>query len=185
VTRRVLNPVNKKRSTKREFHVTNATEYGHFDMDIGKVWIADADVLDDRVWHPHPWIRRINHYKSERSPLFHVLRLTVSNKTGPPDPKISDGALVKVRYRGSQTDQDSYIQATEREHRKSSCLYHQRMAVAATETATFTNWTWSNNKEQAGKGPERTHDAYASQPTARCALCTLPRARAMAHQVLA
>jgi transcription initiation factor TFIIF subunit beta len=40
-------------------------------------------------------------------------------------------------------------------------------------------------KEQAGKGPERTHDAYASQPTARCALCTLPRARTMAHQALA
>jgi transcription initiation factor TFIIF subunit beta len=40
-------------------------------------------------------------------------------------------------------------------------------------------------KEQAGKGPERTHDAYTSQPTARCALCTLPRARAMAHQALA
>ena len=39
-------------------------------------------------------------------------------------------------------------------------------------------------KEQAGKGPERTHDAYAPQPTARCALCTLPRARAMAHQAL-
>jgi hypothetical protein len=63
----MLNPVNKKRSTKREFHVTNTTEYGHFDMDIGKVWIADADVLDNRVWHPHPWIRRINHYKSETS----------------------------------------------------------------------------------------------------------------------
>ena len=40
-------------------------------------------------------------------------------------------------------------------------------------------------KEQAGKGSERTHDAYASEPTARCALCTLPRARAMVHQALA
>ena len=40
-------------------------------------------------------------------------------------------------------------------------------------------------KEQAGKGPKRTHDAYASQPTARCALYTLPRARAMAPQALA
>ena len=42
-------------------------------------------------------------------------------------------------------------------------------------------------KEQAGKGPEleRTHDAYASEQTARCALCTLPRARAMAYQALA
>jgi transcription initiation factor TFIIF subunit beta len=40
-------------------------------------------------------------------------------------------------------------------------------------------------KEQVGKGPERTHDAYSSEPTARCPLCTLPRARAMAHQALA
>ena len=40
-------------------------------------------------------------------------------------------------------------------------------------------------KEQASEGPERTHDAYASQPTARRALCTLPRARAMAYQTLA
>ena len=40
-------------------------------------------------------------------------------------------------------------------------------------------------KAQAGKGPERMYDAYASQPTARCALCTVPRARVMAHQVLA
>jgi hypothetical protein len=40
-------------------------------------------------------------------------------------------------------------------------------------------------KEQASKGPERTHDACASQPTARCALCTHPRARGMAHQALA
>jgi transcription initiation factor TFIIF subunit beta len=47
------------------------------------------------------------------------------------------------------------------------------------------SFSFTARKEQAGKGPERTYDAYASQPTARCALCTLPRARAMAHQALA
>src|SRR6267154_3184466 len=43
------------------------------DMEVGKVWIANADALDDlgkrrkRVWHPHPCRRQINNYKRERS----------------------------------------------------------------------------------------------------------------------
>ena len=58
--------------------------------------------------HGRVWLVKVcNHH------CFDVLRL-ICPTIPPPDPKISDGALVKVRYRGSTTGQDPYIQATER-----------------------------------------------------------------------
>src|SRR6267154_878528 len=50
------------------------------DMEVGKVWIADADALDDlgkrrkRVWHPHPCRRQISNHERVPSSITPPLK---------------------------------------------------------------------------------------------------------------